>query len=59
MKVILAGAGAFGVKHLEAMARIPGIEVVSLVSPNPETTAALAQQWKIPHHTHDLGVALS
>ncbi|HXN10960.1 MAG TPA: Gfo/Idh/MocA family oxidoreductase [Steroidobacteraceae bacterium] len=59
MKVILAGAGAFGIKHLEAMARIPGIEVASLVSPNPETTAELARQWKIPHHTHDLGVALS
>jgi 2-hydroxy-4-carboxymuconate semialdehyde hemiacetal dehydrogenase len=59
MKVVLAGAGAFGIKHLEAMARIPGIEVASLVSPNPETTAEVARQWKIPHHTADLAVALA
>ena len=31
MKVMLAGAGAFGIKHLEAIARIDGIEVVSVV----------------------------
>ena len=30
MKVCLAGQGAFGIKHLEAMAKIPGIEVISL-----------------------------
>jgi len=29
MKVALAGQGAFGVKHLEAIARIEGVEVVS------------------------------
>jgi len=59
MKVLLAGAGAFGIKHLEAMARIPGIEVASLVSANPVTTAEVARQWNIPHHTTDLAVALS
>jgi 2-hydroxy-4-carboxymuconate semialdehyde hemiacetal dehydrogenase len=59
MKVLLAGAGAFGIKHLEAMARIPGIEVASLVSASPESTAEVARQWGIPHHTTDLAVGLS
>jgi 2-hydroxy-4-carboxymuconate semialdehyde hemiacetal dehydrogenase len=59
MKVILVGAGAFGVKHLDAMAKIDGIEVVSLVSRDPATTAEVAKKWKIPHCTTDLAVALA
>jgi 2-hydroxy-4-carboxymuconate semialdehyde hemiacetal dehydrogenase len=59
MKVILAGAGAFGIKHLEAIARIEGIEVVSLVSRDPGSTAKIAQQWKIGHHSTDLAEALA
>ena len=37
MKVCLAGHGAFGIKHLEAMSRIPDIEVVSLAGSNMES----------------------
>ena len=59
MKVILAGAGAFGIKHLEALAKIDGIEVVSLVSRNPQSTAKVAKDWKIPHYTTDLAEALA
>jgi len=59
MKVILVGAGAFGVKHLEAMAKIEGIEVLSLVSREPVATAAIAKKWKIPHRTTDLAEALA
>ena len=59
MKVILVGAGAFGVKHLEAMAKIEGIEVLSLVSREPVATAAIAKKWKIPHCTTDLAEALA
>jgi 2-hydroxy-4-carboxymuconate semialdehyde hemiacetal dehydrogenase len=59
MKVILVGAGAFGVKHLDAMAKIDGIEVVSLVSRDPASTAEVAKKWKIPHCTTDLGEALA
>jgi 2-hydroxy-4-carboxymuconate semialdehyde hemiacetal dehydrogenase len=59
MKVILVGAGAFGVKHLEALAKIDGVEVVSLVSRDPTSTAAVAMKWKVPHYTTDLGVALA
>ena len=59
MKVILVGAGAFGVKHLDAMAKINGIEVVSLVSRDLASTAEVAKKWKIPHCTTELGEALS
>jgi 2-hydroxy-4-carboxymuconate semialdehyde hemiacetal dehydrogenase len=59
MKVILAGAGAFGIKHLEAISKIDGIEVVSLVSREPKATAEVAQQWGIPHYTTDLAEALA
>ena len=59
MKVILAGAGAFGIKHLEAMSRIEGIEVVSLVGRDPKATAEVAKQWKIPHVTTELSESLA
>src|SRR6204780_3288971 len=59
MKVILVGAGALGVKHLEAMSKIDGIEVVSVVSRDPASTAEVAKKWKIPHSTTDLAQALA
>jgi 2-hydroxy-4-carboxymuconate semialdehyde hemiacetal dehydrogenase len=59
MKVILVGAGAFGIKHLEAMAKIDGVEVVSLVSRDPASTAEVARKWKIPHCTTELAQALA
>lgn len=31
IKVALAGAGAFGIKHLDGIKNIDGVEVVSLV----------------------------
>jgi 2-hydroxy-4-carboxymuconate semialdehyde hemiacetal dehydrogenase len=59
MKVCLAGHGAFGIKHLEAMSKIPGIEVVSLAGSNMESAREVAQQWKIPHWTANLGESLA
>ena len=59
MNVILVGAGAFGVKHLEAMAKIDGVEVVSVVSRDPASSAEVAKKWKIPHCTIDLAAALA
>jgi len=58
MKIALAGQGAFGVKHLEAVARIEGVEVVSLAGGNAEQTAEVAKKFKIPHHTGDLAESL-
>src|SRR6267142_442119 len=59
MKVCLAGHGAFGIKHLEAMAKIPGIKVASLAGSNIESAREVAQQWKIPHWTADLAESLA
>ena len=58
MKISVAGQGAFGVKHLEAIAKIDGIEVVSLAGGNPASTEEVAKKFKIPHWTSDLGESL-
>jgi len=58
MKVGLAGQGAFGVKHLEAIKNIPGIEVITLTGGNQERTREVAEKFGIPHYTGDLGESL-
>ena len=59
MKVCLAGHGAFGIKHLEAMAKIPGIEVISLAGSNMESAREVAEAWKIPHWSANLAESLA
>jgi 2-hydroxy-4-carboxymuconate semialdehyde hemiacetal dehydrogenase len=54
MKIALAGQGAFGTRHMEAVQNIPGIEVVSLTGGRRESTEAFAKKWKIPHFTSDI-----
>ena len=58
MKVGLAGQGAFGVKHLEAIAKIDGIEVITLAGGSPDSTREVAERFKIPHWTTDLSESL-
>jgi 2-hydroxy-4-carboxymuconate semialdehyde hemiacetal dehydrogenase len=58
MKIILAGAGAFGAKHLDAIKAIGDTEVVSLVGRTLEPTRAVAQRYGIAHVTTDLSEAL-
>ena len=59
MKIALGGQGAFGVKHLDGIARIDGVEVVSLAGGRPETTKAVAEKYGIPHWTTDLAESLA
>ena len=59
MKICVAGQGAFGVKHLEALQSIPGIEVVTLAGGSPDSTKEVAQRFKIPHWSQDLGECLA
>src|SRR5512134_2616253 len=59
MRIALAGAGAFGVKHLEAIAKIDGVEVVSLVGRTPDATAEVARRFGIAHVTTDLAESLA
>jgi 2-hydroxy-4-carboxymuconate semialdehyde hemiacetal dehydrogenase len=55
MKICVAGQGAFGQKHLDALKRIPAVEVTSLVGGNQDATAEIAKKYGIPHYTGDLG----
>ena len=45
MKLALAGAGAFGRKHLDAIANIDGAEVVSVVGRTAEATKGVAAEY--------------
>jgi 2-hydroxy-4-carboxymuconate semialdehyde hemiacetal dehydrogenase len=54
MKICVAGQGAFGQKHLDALKRIPDVEVTSLVGGNQDATAEVAKKYGIPHFTGDL-----
>jgi 2-hydroxy-4-carboxymuconate semialdehyde hemiacetal dehydrogenase len=58
MKVGLAGQGAFGIKHLEAIRNIPGIEVITLTGGNQQSTKEVAEKFGIPHYTGDLAESL-
>jgi 2-hydroxy-4-carboxymuconate semialdehyde hemiacetal dehydrogenase len=58
MKIVLAGAGAFGQKHLDAIKQIGGIEVVSLVGRDLDKTREVARKYGVAHVTADLGEAL-
>jgi 2-hydroxy-4-carboxymuconate semialdehyde hemiacetal dehydrogenase len=59
MKIVMVGQGAFGQKHLDGLKNIADVEVASLVGGNPESTAAVAKKYGIPHSTTDLGEALA
>ena len=59
MKIILAGAGAFGQKHLDAIRAIGGIEVASLVGRELESTREVAKKYGIGHVTTSLAEALA
>ncbi len=60
MKICVAGAaGAFGMKHLDAIKAIDGIEVVSVVGGGPDDIEGFAASRGIPHATKDLGEALA
>jgi len=55
MKICVAGQGAFGQKHLDALKRISDVEVVSLIGGNPAGTEEVAKKYGIPHWGQDLG----
>jgi len=59
IKVALAGAGAFGIKHLDAIKLIDGVEVVSLISRDLDKTKETAAKYGIGHVTTDLADSLA
>ena len=60
MKVCVAGAaGAFGMKHLDAISKIDGIEVTSVVGRVKNDIEAFAKDRGIGHATDDLAESLA
>ncbi|WP_018150955.1 Gfo/Idh/MocA family oxidoreductase [Leeia oryzae] len=59
IKVALAGTGAFGLKHLDALKLIDGVEVISVVGRRLDATQAVAEKYGIPHVTTRLEDALA
>jgi len=58
IKVALAGAGAFGVKHLDGIKNIADVQVVSLVGRELAKTQEVADKYGIQHVTTDLADSL-
>ncbi len=59
MRIALAGAGAFGIKHLDALAEIDGVTVTSVVSRRLEQAEEVAEKYGADHATTDLDEALA
>ena len=59
IRVALAGAGAFGIKHLDGIKNIEGVQVVSLISRELDKTREVAAQYGIPHVTTELAESLA
>src|ERR1700733_12998668 len=55
MKICVAGQGAFGQKHLDALKRVADVEGVSLIGGNKDATAEVAKKYGVPHWSGDLG----
>jgi len=58
INVALAGAGAFGLKHLDALKVIDGANVISLVGRDRGKTEEVARKYGIPHVATDLAESL-
>jgi len=58
MKVIVAGAGAFGKKHLDGIRNIEGVEVVGLIGRRREQTQEVADKYGIADVFTDFDEAL-
>ena len=59
MRIALAGAGAFGEKHLDGLKLIDGVEIVSIISRTGEQAAAVAAKYGARHSSTELEDALA
>jgi 2-hydroxy-4-carboxymuconate semialdehyde hemiacetal dehydrogenase len=59
VRVALAGAGAFGEKHLDGLKLIEGVEITSIISRTGEQAAAVAAKYGAPHSSTELADALA
>jgi 2-hydroxy-4-carboxymuconate semialdehyde hemiacetal dehydrogenase len=59
MRIALAGAGAFGEKHLDGLKLIDGVEITSIISRTGEQAAAVAAKYGAKHSSTELDDALA
>lgn len=59
MRIALAGAGAFGEKHLDGLKLIDGVEITSIISRTADQAAAVAEKYGAKHHSTELADALA
>ena len=59
MRIAVAGAGAFGLKHLDALAAVDGVTVTSVISRRQEQAEEVARKYGVDHASADLGDALA
>ena len=59
IRVALAGAGAFGIKHLDGIKNIAGVKVVSLIGRELDKTREVAAKYGIGHVSTDLTESLA
>ena len=52
MRIALAGAGAFGIRHLDGLALIDGVTVTSVVSRRLEQAEEVAQKYSAVHASY-------
>ncbi|MDP3552064.1 MAG: Gfo/Idh/MocA family oxidoreductase [Novosphingobium sp.] len=59
MRIALAGAGAFGEKHLDGLKNIDGVEITSIISRRADQAAAVAEKYGAKHSSTELEDALA
>jgi 2-hydroxy-4-carboxymuconate semialdehyde hemiacetal dehydrogenase len=59
MRIAVAGAGAFGIKHLDGLAEIDGVTVTSIVSRRLGQAEEVARKYGAEQATTDLGEVLA
>ena len=59
MRIALAGAGAFGEKHLDGLKNIDGVEIASVISRRAEQAAEVAAKYGARHSGTELSEALA
>jgi 2-hydroxy-4-carboxymuconate semialdehyde hemiacetal dehydrogenase len=59
MRIALAGAGAFGEKHLDGLKNVDGVEIVSIISRRAEQAAEVAAKYGAKHSGTELDEALA
>jgi 2-hydroxy-4-carboxymuconate semialdehyde hemiacetal dehydrogenase len=59
IRIALAGAGAFGIKHLDGLKLIDGVEVTSVIGRELDKTREVADRYGIGHVTTELDETLA